>query len=194
MLPFIQGGRKGRALRDTGTFKGPPRQNARAHASASQRPHFGRLLHTPHSQWICPAGLLGITLTRGQAPRGPSEGAWCCNAGHWGPPNLSAGLTLLPLCHPGLEWRHRSFREEQAGPSEPPATFEGPTRQNTWAHAPARQRPHLGPPLPHHTASGSGLPASWGLTLTLGRPRVDPPRWPGAAKPGISNPRAPVPH
>ena len=36
---------------------------------------------------------------------------------------------------------------KRTGPSEPPATFEGPLRQNARALSPARQHPHLGPPL-----------------------------------------------
>ena len=59
-------------------------------------------------------------------------------------------------------------------PSEPPSIFECPLLQNSWAHAPLRctlTSAHLSA---HHTAIGSGLPASWGLTLTLGCPLRGP--------------------
>ena len=65
----------------------------------------------------------------------------------------------------------RSFRTgERAGPSEPPSTFELPPCQNAWAHDPHPQCPQLGQASAHSTAFGSCLPASWGLTLTLGQP------------------------
>ena len=75
-----------------------------------------------------------------------------------------------------------------AGPSEPPAAFEGALRQNAWAHAPACQRPHLGPPLrslPRQRIRPAGL---WGLTLTLRRPPGAPPKGPGATMLGIGDP------
>ena len=95
---------------------------------------------------------LGPTLTLALPLRGPSQGAWRRNAGDWGPPSPCAGLNLPPRHHPGCNGRRWSFRAgEQAGPSDPPAIFEGNLRQNAWAHTPAHQRPHLSPPLrsPH---------------------------------------------
>ena len=47
-------------------------------------------------------------------------------------------------------------------------------------------------PFAHRTAGGSGLPASCGITVTLRRPRGAPPKGPGAAMPGIGDPRAPA--
>ena len=93
-------------------------------------------------------GSWGLTQTLGGSPRGPSKGAWRPNAGDWEPPKPSAGLTLQPpATHPGRFRCRRLFRAgEQVGPSEPPASFEGPLCQNTWAHAPALQRTPLGPP------------------------------------------------
>lgn len=61
---------------------------------------------------------------------------------------------MHPLSGPpfGPTGCHISFRAgELSGPSEPPAIFEGPPRQNPWAHAPPPQGPHLVLPLrlPH---------------------------------------------
>ena len=134
------------------TFISPLRQNAWAHAPALQRPHLGPLLRSPHSRHIRPAGLLGVNPNHRSAPEGPLPRDLAPHAGDWGLPNPSARPTLLHCHLPVALVCHRSFRAgEQAGPSEPPATFEGPPRQNDWAHDHARQRPHLGPPLcsPH---------------------------------------------
>ena len=60
---------------------------------------------------------------------------------------------------------------ERAGPSEAPVTFEGPPSQNVGAHAPTRQRPHLGSPL-HSPQSRWIEPA--GLLGANPNPRLAP--------------------
>ena len=49
--------------------------------------------------WGLPASFR-LTLTLGRLTRGPSQGAWCCHAGDWGPPSTSTELTLPPRCDP----------------------------------------------------------------------------------------------
>ena len=89
--------------------------------------------------------------------------------------------------------RLRSYSAgERAGSSELPA-FVGPLCQNTW--------PTL--PLPrlltsaHHSAqcraAGSGLQATWGLTLTIGRPHRCPSQGAWHHNAGDWGPRSPVP-
>ena len=60
---------------------------------------------------------------------------------------------------------------ERAGPSEPPVTFEGPPSQNVGAHAPTRQRPHLGSPL--HSPQSRWIEAA-GLLGANPNPRLAP--------------------
>ena len=91
----------------------------------------------------------GLNLTLGPSPRGPSQRPWRCKVGDWGTPSPSATLSLPPRCQPGHEGRHRSFRAgEWAGPSEPLATFEGPSCQNAWAHIPRSPVPSSEPAPP----------------------------------------------
>ena len=59
---------------------------------------------------------------------------------------------------------------ERAGPSEPPSTFECPLCQNPWATLPLPSAFTLARPPTSHRAFGSGLPASWWLTVTLVQP------------------------
>ena len=117
----------------------------------------------------------GLTLTLGRPPRGPSQVAWRHNAGEWGHPIPSARLTLPPGNHRGLRGRHCSFSVgEGAGTSEQPSTFKchctktfGPTLSLSSALTSVCH-------TASHTAFGSRLKASWGLTLTLGRPQSGP--------------------
>ena len=113
-----------------------------------------------------------LTLTLGQPPRGPSQWAWCCNSGDWEPPSPSARLTLPPHRHTSRYGSRRTFSAgERAGPSETPTYFQGPSRQNSWALTPTRQRSHLCPPLcsPHNPRIG---PAD--LLGANSNPRSDP--------------------
>ena len=67
-------------------------------------PHVAQLL-------IGSTGLLGVTVTLDRPPRGPSQGAWRCNAGDWGPqpqrwPHPAAQLlpgSWGPALHSGRE-------------------------------------------------------------------------------------------
>ena len=73
--PVFQGRRTCRALRAPGELRRPPRQNAWDHANASQRPHLGPPLRSPHTQWMGPPDLLGAKPTprsflEGPIPRG----------------------------------------------------------------------------------------------------------------------------
>ena len=149
-LPVIQSG---------GNWQGPlsPRRPSKAHRAKTLGPTLplASALTSVCPSTCCTAGRLGLlaswVLTLSWPPRGPSQGAWRLNE-DWGPPSPSARLTLPSRCHMGHYGHCRSFRAgEQAEPFEPLATFEGLSRQNAWAHAPARHRPHLGQPLlsPH---------------------------------------------
>lgn len=153
------------------TFKGTPSQKAWVHAPPNRHPHLGLPLCSLHSLWLCSASSWGLTLTLCLPLRGPSQGACHRNTGDWGHPNIKDGLNLLPGHHTATRGRRCSFNAgEPAGPSEHLTTFEGPHPKT------------LGPTFPHssiltsalcsarHTAFGSGLQASWWLTLTLGRP------------------------
>ena len=165
----------GRPSEPTSTVEGPPRQNASTHAPACRRPHLSPPISSPPSQRIEPAGFLEANPNPRSAPEGP----------------LPSGLVPLRrgLRTPEPQrWTHPAARPppeplgallvihggRQAGPSEPPANFKGPLRQNAWAHAPARQRPPLGPPLCLRHIRRMGPAASWVLTLTLVRPLRGP--------------------
>ena len=117
----------------------------------------------------------GLTLTLGLPLRGPSELAWRRNAGDWGTPSPCAGLNLPPRRHLRCKGRRQSFREgERAGPYEPPATFESPPRQNAGPTIPLPSALTMACISACRTASRSGLPASWGITLNLGQPLRGP--------------------
>ena len=177
------------------TFKGPRCQNTWTDAPARQCPHLGPPLRSLHSWMVGGAGLLGVTLTLGQTPMGPSPGAWRLNAGDWGPPSPSAGLTHP---YPVATGAARvaailSGRENGQSPLSP------------WRPSKATSAKEVGPtllltsaltsacPSTQRTAGGSGVPASWGLTLTLGRPSRG--TYQGACGRNTRNwgPRAPVP-
>ena len=88
------------------------------------------------------------------------------------------------LSHPGTPGQ---------GPSEPQATFERPLTKTLGPMLPLASTLTSARHSPHRTASLLGLPASFELTLTLGQPLRDPSQVPGAATPGIGDPRAPAP-
>ena len=156
-------------------FRRPPHRNALSHTPARQRPYLGPLLHTPHSQPIQAAGLLGSNpnprsvpeghLPRGLAPQRRGLGT----PEHQHRTHPAAPLPPGPLGVPLVIQDGRIVRALGAL-----ATFEGPPRQKAWAHAPARQRPHLGPPIssPHSRRIG---PA--GLLGANPNPRSAP-EWP----------------
>ena len=92
---------------------------------------------------------------RGAPPKGPgtaTPGIGSPEPQRWTHPSPQRWTHHSPKRHAGHYWRRRSFSSgERAGHSEPLTTFEGPPRQNAWAHAPSPQRPQLGLPLrsPH---------------------------------------------
>ena len=153
----------------------PLRQNTWAHAPALQRPHLGPPLSSMHSWRIRPAGLLGAIPNPRLAPEGPLPRGLATQRWGLGTPeprqrtHPASPPPPEPLGAPLVIQGGRMGRALQA-----PATFVGHPPRNAWAHASARQRPHLGPPLHHRTAGGSGLPGFWGITLTLGRPPWGP--------------------
>ena len=122
---------------------------------------------------IKPASLLGANHKCRSAP----QGAWSFKAGDWGPPSPSAGCTLPPhrtraargaAIHSG--WENGQGPLNPRRPSKMPRTkMLGPrlmfTSTLTSAQLAARR-----------TGGVSGLPASWGLTLTVGRPPRGPSR------------------
>ena len=75
----------------------------------------------------------------------------------------------------GASGPHHSFTTgDRAGPSKHLVTFEGPCAKTLQPTLPLPSALTLVRPSARRTAFGSGLPASWGLTLTL----VQPPRGP----------------
>ena len=62
----------------------------------------------------------------------------------------------------------------RAGPSKHLVTFEGSRAKTLRPTLPLPSALTLVRPSARRTAFGSGLPASWGLTLTLGLPPRDP--------------------
>ena len=100
--PVIQGGRTGRASEPPATFEGPPPRAKMLGPTLL----LSRALTSARPSARCTAGgsglpaSWGLTLTLGRPSRGPSEGAWRRNDGHWEPPKPSAGLTLPPSRHP----------------------------------------------------------------------------------------------
>ena len=158
-----------------------------AHTPPPQRPHSGATPLTPQlsAQACRPPG--GYTLTLVQPLRGPSQWAWCRNAGDWLPPRPSARLTLQPSCHMGASWPRHSFRTTgRVGHSEhlskePCTKTFGPTLPLPGALTSAH-------PSDHSTAFGLGLPASWGLTLNLGRHREPFPRGLAPQRCGLGTP------
>ena len=122
-------------------------------------PHLGPSLCFPHNHQLGLAGLLGLTLTLGQPPRGPSQGAWCCKAGDWGPPSPSARLTLWPghNMHPSV--RRRSIR---VGNGQGPPT----PRRHSMAPAPKPLGPRSPWPAP---SPRSAQPLSTQLSVWVSR-------------------------
>ena len=91
----IQGGRTGRALGTPVTFKGP-----RAKARGPTLPLASALTSAHPSACLTDggSGLLvswELALTLGPPLRGPSQGAWHCNARDWGPRSPAPDST----CH-----------------------------------------------------------------------------------------------
>ena len=97
-----------------------------------------------HCRQIGTAGLMGAYPNPRSDPQGPLPRGLAPQRRGLGTPEPQ-GRTH-PIAPPPTRpvGRRRSFRAaELTGPSEAPATIEGPPRQNAWAHAPARQHPHL---------------------------------------------------
>ena len=136
----------------------------------------------------------GLTVTLGQPLKGHSQRAWHRIARDWGRPRPSARLTLPSRHHLGRKGATgHSGQENGQGPRSPRRPSKAPPRQNAWAHAPARQRPHLGPPLqaPHSQRIGPV-----GLLGANPNPRSAP-EWPLLRGRGATSetldPRAPAP-
>ena len=166
------------------TFKGHPLQNAWAHAPAHKSPHLGPPLRSLHSRRIGPASHLGANPNPRLAPKGPLPRGL-------GPPRWRLG-TLEHQCRtypaapppPGLLGAPPVIQVGRMGWAlRVPGDIRRTPRQNAWAHAPARQRPHLGPPLrsPHSQQTG---PA--GLQGTNPNPRSAPE---GPLPRGLGQPR-----
>ena len=156
-LSVIHGGSTGRSLQAPGDIRRPPVPKCLGPCSRSPMPSprsTPPLAAQPVDRDCQPPGCYPNLWW---APEGPIPGSYCPNTGNLGILSPSARLTLLPYRHLDREGHRRSLREgEEAGPSKPPATFEGPLHQNARAHAPARQCPYLGPPLrlPHRWRIG----------------------------------------
>ena len=90
----------------------------------------------------------GLTLTLGRPPKGPLPRVLAPQRQGLGTPKPQH------LIHPATPLPCRPLRAQpviQGGNTgtalQDPGTFDGPPGQNAAAHAPARQCPHLGPPL-----------------------------------------------
>ena len=163
-----------------------PRSRSPAHSPRPAPPLTAQLV-----DWACrpPFGYPNPrSVPEGPLPRGLE------------PQRRGLGTPLAPAqdspCHPAATQAARGAAGhsgwEMAGPSEPLASFEGPPRQNAWAHAPAHHYPHLGPPrhLPHsrHIRPAGLLGANPNPRLVLEG------HFQGAwlRTPGIGDPRAPA--
>ena len=124
-------------------------------------PHLGPPHCLPHNHHQGPATLLvanpnprsdpKVPFPRGLVPQ--SHGLW--NTEPQGQTHPATRLPSVPIGVPPIIQGRK-----QAGPSEPPATFKGPPRQNLWSHAPPPVCSTLGPPLHSRHRPGSGLMAS----------------------------------
>ena len=88
-------------------------------------------------------------------------------------------------CYPAATWGVRTGR-----PSAPPATSKAPCTKMLGPTLPLATTLTSARPSDHRTAGRLGL---LGVTLNIGRPLTGPPKGPGAATPGIGDPRAPAP-
>ena len=144
---------------------------------------------------IGPASLLGANTKPRSAPKGPFLRVLepqCWGMGttkHQHQTHPAARLTPGPIGVPPI-----IQGKKQAGPSEPPATFEGPPRQNPWSHDHAPQGFLLGFPLrTSQPSSQSCQPGSLCLTQTLGLLPRTLPKEAGTTTLGIGDHQAPVP-
>ena len=71
-------------------------------------------------------------------------------------------------------------------------TFEGARTKTLGPTLPLASTLTSAPPSARRTAGGSGLPASWGLTLSLGLPPRAPTQGAWRRKLGIGDTRAPA--
>ena len=125
----------------------------------------------------------------GPLPRGLAPQCWGLVT-----PEPSARLH----CQPAINRAARgsaihSGRENRQGPPSPLCPSKAARAKALGSTLPLASALTSARPSAHRRVGRSGLPASWGLTLTLGRPLRSPSKVPGAATPGIGDPRAPAP-
>ena len=160
----------GRALRAPGELRSPPAPKYLGPCSRSPapspRPAPPPARHTASGS--CLPASWGLILTQGRPPRGPSQGAWHRNAGDWGPPSPSAGLTLRPTATRAvIGAAGHSGQENVQGTPSPWRLSKAPCAKTLVPTLPLLNARSSACPSARCTSSRWGLPASWGLTLTL---------------------------
>ena len=98
---------------------------------------------------------------------------------------LGTGDPGALACHHPVTWAHQgtadhSGQENRQGPPRPRRISKTPRAKTLWPKLPLARALTLAHPLACHIAFGFNLPASWGLTLKLGRPTSGPTQggWP----------------
>ena len=168
-----------------GNVPGPPscHRPSNAHGTKALGPRPPSPVHspwpaTPTSRRAFGSGLPAswwLTLTLVRPPRGRSQGAWCPKAGDWRHTNPNARLTLKPGHQTGPPGATaHSGRENVPGPPSHHRHSNSPRAKTHGPTLPIPSALTLASPSVHRTAFGSCLPASWGLTLTLGQPPCVP--------------------
>ena len=184
----------GQGFLSPGDLRRPPAPKLMGlrYRSPAPSPRPSPLLTAQPVDWAC--GLLGANHNPRSASEGPLRRGLVPQHRELGTPQPQRRTHPVTLPPPGPQGRCRSFRAgKRAGSSDPPATFEGFPRQNASAKLPLARALTSARPSARRTAGTSGLPASWGLTVTLGRPPRGHYQGSAPATPGIGDPQAPVP-
>ena len=116
-----------------------------------------------------------LKLTIGRPLRGHSKGTWCSNVSYWGPRSPSEDSPCLPVATQAARGAAgHSGGGEPAGPSEPRRPSKAPRAKVLRNTLPLASALTSARAFARRTAGGLGLPASRGLTLTLGLPQRAP--------------------
>ena len=135
-----------------------------------------------------------LTLTLGRPPRGPSQGSWCRFAGDREPQapephspyrNAATRAARSTAGHSG--------REKGQGLPSPRWPSKAPRAKTLVPTLPLPNALTSAPPSAPRTVAGSHLPASWGLTLTLGQPPRGPSQGSWCRYTGDQGPQDPEP-
>ena len=191
--PVNQGRRMVRALRASADVHRPPALKRLGSCSGSPAPSPRPNPPCVAQPLIGSTGLLGANRNPRSTPSSPSQGAWCRNAGDWGPPSLSTGLILPPSRHAGA-WGgavHSGWENGQSHPRHRDLQrLPGPKQRGPRSCSPAPS-PRSATPVSTQLANrASGLLGAKPNTRLAPR---GPPKGPGAATLGIGDTRAAAP-